>query len=143
MRRRSWRGCAIAPAATGCSSGPLWASRRRNSSSAGRPADSTLGPATGEIAYSGIELDERGRRLSVEGAELDLTATEFDLLTLLLRYRGTVVRADTIARDIWGYKSAGSRNYLQAHVSRLRNKLRRAGLPELIKTVRSVGYVIR
>ena len=109
---------------------------------AGRPAGGT-GPVTDESSNDGIELDVRGRRLFVAGTEIELTAIEFDLLTLLLGNRGTVVSANRIAREVWGYQTAGNRNFLQAHVSRLRSKLDGAGLPDAITTVRGVGYVIR
>ena len=110
---------------------------------AGRPAAAETEPVTDETANDGIELDARGRRLFVAGTEIELTAIEFDLLTLLLGNRGTVVSANRIAREVWGYQTAGSRNFLQAHVSRLRSKLHDAGLPDAITTVRGVGYVIR
>ena len=77
------------------------------------------------------------------GQELDLTATEFDLLQLLLERRGSVLSADTIAEAVWGYEQAGARNFLQAHVSRLRKKLHAAGVEDPITTIRGVGYVIR
>ena len=136
MRRRSGR-CRVfewtALAAPGTE--PVFA--------AGRPAAGETEPVTDETSNDGIELDVRGRRLFVAGTEVELTAIEFDLLRLLLSNRGTVVSANRIAREVWGYETAGTRNFLQAHVSRLRSKLHAAGRPEVIATVRGVGYVIR
>ena len=60
-----------------------------------------------------------------------------------MRNQGTVLSADQIAQDVWSHRTAGSRNFLQAHVSRLRRKLHAAGIDGLIGTVRGFGYVIR
>ena len=73
---------------------------------------------------------------------MGLTVSEFELLKLLVSRRGTVLATDDIAREIWGYQSAGSANFLQAHVSRLRRKLREAGAEDPISTVRGVGYIV-
>ena len=51
------------------------------------------------------------------------------------RYKGRLA--------VWGYETFGSRNFVEAHISRLRRKLSRAGTVGAIKTVRGVGYVIR
>ena len=79
----------------------------------------------------------------IAGAPLDLTRTEFDLLALLLQHRGRVVRHDEIARAAWSYDAARNPNYIQAHFSHLRRKLDRAGVPDVIETVRGVGYLVR
>ena len=92
---------------------------------------------------SGLALDRAARIARVGDVELPLTRSEFDLLLVLLESQGSVLTADTIAREVWAYSEAGARNFLQAHVSRLRKKLRRLGVSSLIETRRGVGYVIR
>ena len=92
---------------------------------------------------AGIEVDDDRRCVRISGQALPLTRSELDLLLLLIEQRGRVLSADEIARAVWGYHAAGSRNFLQAHVSRLRRKLRSVGAEELLTTVRGVGYVIR
>ena len=92
---------------------------------------------------SGLLVDTAARRVSIGDVELVLTASEFDLVALLMRYQGTVLSADRIAQEVWSYRTAGSRNFLQAHISRLRRKLSAAVVSGLIGTVRGVGYVIR
>jgi PAS domain S-box-containing protein len=84
----------------------------------------------------------QARRAFVGSVELRLTDSEFAVLQLLETERGRVVDDDEIAEVVWGYPTAGSRNFVQAHVSRLRRKLRAAGVDDLIKTVRGVGYFI-
>jgi DNA-binding response OmpR family regulator len=78
------------------------------------------------------------------GAQLvAATPREFVLLRLLLTRRGEVLTSDAISSLIWGYQTFGSRNFVEAHVSRVRAKLLHAGASRIIQTVRGVGYVIR
>jgi DNA-binding response OmpR family regulator len=67
-----------------------------------------------------------------------LTALEFDLLVALLRRAGRVIPRATLLREAGRDDVVGERT-VDVHVSRLRKKL---GKPELIKTVRGVGYVL-
>jgi PAS domain-containing protein len=92
---------------------------------------------------SGLTVDTGSRRATVDDVEIVLTASGFDLLALLMRHQGTVLSADRIAQAVWSYQTAGSRNFLQAHVSRLRRKLAEAGVVGIVGTVRGIGYVIR
>ena len=100
-------------------------------------------PTTLTLGDGEVELDTRARLVRARDQPIELTAIEFDLLRLLTEMRGSVVQADAIAQAIWGYEQAGSRNFLQAHISRLRKKLHEAGVADLITTVRGVGYTIR
>lgn len=51
---------------------------------------------------------------------------------------------ETITERVWGYETAGtSRNFIEAHISRLRAKLKHAGIDGLIETMRGFGYLIR
>lgn len=91
----------------------------------------------------GVTLDARSHEACVDGEPLDLTPKEFQLLEHLLRHRGEVLSSDALSLAIWGYETLGSRNFVEAHVSRLRAKLRHTSAQELITTVRGVGYVVR
>lgn len=86
-----------------------------------------------------LELDQDGRRVTVDGEPVELTRKEFDLLLLLVRRRGTVVPRDEILRVVWETDWPGTGRTLDVHVASLRQKLNR---PELVRTVRGVGYVI-
>ena len=110
----------------------------------GREVGATESPPTQLTLRDGeITLDTRARTAYARDQELDFTAIEFDLLRLLLERRGSVLSADAIADAIWGYEQTGSRNFLQAHISRLRKKLHAAAVDDPITTIRGVGYVIR
>lgn len=103
-------------------------------------------PARPEAAIqgpNGLLVDPTGRRAFVGNQELSVTRLEFDLLEHLLTRRGEVVSADDLARHVWGYQGGGSRNYIETRVSRLRAKLRAAGLTHVVENLRAVGYVIR
>ncbi|MGW2561925.1 response regulator transcription factor [Streptomyces sp. NPDC001514] len=93
-------------------------------------ADSALrlGPVTIELAT---------RRVSVEGAAVQLTRKEFDLLALLAQRPGVVFRREQIISEVWRTSWEGTGRTLEVHVASLRSKLR---MPALIETVRGVGY---
>ncbi|MER5751383.1 response regulator transcription factor [Streptomyces sp. NPDC002088] len=115
----------------------------------GSPQGSSLGsspgssPADRHIGAAGLRMDPQARRAWRGGRELELTRTEFELLELLVRNAGIVLDHSTIYDRIWGYDfGPGSKN-LAVYVGYLRRKLDEPGAPQLIHTVRGVGYVLR
>ncbi|WP_432043630.1 response regulator transcription factor [Streptomyces cadmiisoli] len=95
------------------------------------------------IAAAGLRMDPQARRAWRGRRELELTRTEFELLELLVRNEGIVLDHSTIYDRIWGYDfGPGSKN-LAVYVGYLRRKLEEPGAPQLIHTVRGVGYVLR
>ncbi|MFI2427856.1 response regulator transcription factor [Streptomyces sp. NPDC018955] len=95
------------------------------------------------VEAAGLRMDPRARRAWRGGRELELTRTEFELLELLIRHAGIVLDHSTIYDRIWGYDfGPGSKN-LAVYVGYLRRKLDEPGAPQLIHTVRGVGYVLR
>jgi len=84
-----------------------------------------------------IEVDTRTRRVTVAGAEVDLTRKEFDLLALLARDPGATRTRDEILEEVWDAHWYGPTKTLDVHVASLRKKL---GDPALIETVRGVGF---
>ena len=91
----------------------------------------------------GIVMRVRAHTLAVRGQPLELTPKEFGVLELLLKRRGEVVTPDELSNEVWGYETFGSRNYVEAHMSRLRAKLGSLGVANAVETVRGRGYVIR
>ncbi|WP_164873006.1 winged helix-turn-helix domain-containing protein, partial [Streptomyces resistomycificus] len=101
------------------------------------------GRIEGRIEAAGLRMDAQARRAWRGGRELELTRTEFELLELLVRNAGIVLDHSTIYDRIWGYDfGPGSKN-LAVYVGYLRRKLDEPGAPQLIHTVRGVGYVLR
>ncbi|GHF87074.1 response regulator transcription factor [Streptomyces griseosporeus] len=95
------------------------------------------------LEAAGLRMDPQARRAWRGTRELELTRTEFELLELLVRNAGIVLDHSTIYDRIWGYDfGPGSKN-LAVYVGYLRRKLDEPGAPQLIHTVRGVGYVLR
>ena len=92
------------------------------------------------LSYGAIKLDEKARKVSVSGNEVELTFKEFELLRFLLTNAGQVMGRDRILSDVWGFDYEGESRTVDMHIKTLRQKLGEAG--SLIKTVRSVGYMI-
>jgi DNA-binding response OmpR family regulator len=102
---------------------------RVNPSSSVRPStrDDTLPP--------GVRIRARERTVLREGAPVDLTRREFDLLLHLARHPRQVFTRSQLLRAVWGDALSGDRT-VDVHVARLRRKL---AVP-LLETVRGVGY---
>lgn len=94
----------------------------------------------GVLQVDALRLDPAARRAWWAEAELELSKTEFDLLELLARNAGIVLSHSTIYDRIWGYDFGPESKNLAVYVSYLRRKFEVAGAPDLIRTVRGVGY---
>ncbi len=96
--------------------------------------------AAQEVLRAGpLALDPVGRRVHVDGHEVSLTATEFNLLEHLLRHHGQVLSRGALLSAVWGYAAAAGTRTVDVHVAQLRAKLgpEAAGV---VRTVRGVGY---
>ncbi len=89
-----------------------------------------------------LELDLRRRSASCHGIPVDLTQTEFRLLSALLERRSEVINRKVLLEEVWGYRFVPSTNVVDVHVTRLRRKLESAGARTPIRSVRGLGYVI-
>ncbi len=83
-------------------------------------------------------LERNTLKLFLAGRPVDLTATEFKLLRLLVEANGEVQERDALLREVWGYSDTMLTRTLDTHVKRLREKLGKHA--ECIQTVRGVGY---
>ena len=97
-----------------------------------------------ELAVGPLRIDLAGRRVMCRGQELELQPKQFELLTYLVRNRGTVLTRDQILHNVWGYDYTGDTRTVDVHVRWLREKLEEdPANPRLIQTMRGVGYVFR
>lgn len=110
----------------------------RRSASGGTASANGASTTLGDLS---IDLPTRVVRHG--GDVVDLTNTEFELLHLLVANSPVVLTRDVIHQRIWGYEEELGSNALAVFVSQLRAKLERNGLPRLIHTIHSVGYVAR
>jgi DNA-binding response OmpR family regulator len=99
-----------------------------------RSAAASSGPT---LAVGRVTLDRRSRRVTADGAPVNLTATEFDLLDHLLSHPGRVFTRDELLTQVWGYASLVNTRTVDVHVAQVRAKL---GAASPIRTVRGVGY---
>jgi DNA-binding response OmpR family regulator len=90
-----------------------------------------------------LEVDLVARRVVRAGAEVELSHREFELLAFLLRHKNEAVTRDMLAREVWKEPGGLTTNVIEVCVNALRKKVERAGLRQLIHTVRGVGYVVR
>ena len=97
-----------------------------------------------ELVAGPLRIDLAGRRVNCRGQELELQPKQFDLLTYLVRNRGTVLTRDQLLQNVWGYDYVGDTRTVDVHVRWLREKLEEdPANPRLIQTVRGVGYCFR
>lgn len=97
-------------------------------------------PASDKIELDELILDPDKRLCLSDGAVVELTYKEFELLQYLMINAGIVVKRDMLMDQIWGMDYEGESRTLDAHIKSLRKKLGVSG--SHIKTVRNVGYMI-
>jgi len=90
------------------------------------------------LNYKDLQVDLSRHRVTVANKPVELTSTEFKLLTTLLQRRGRVQTRDHLLETAWGYDYVGFTRTVDTHIRRLRVKLGKAG--DCIETVRGVGY---
>ncbi|HST50283.1 response regulator [Jatrophihabitans sp.] len=112
----------------------------RRPRTAGGSVSVLLAPAE-TLRHGGLEVDVEGRLAILDGKELDLTRTEFDLLATLLSGPRRVWPRETLLRTVWGTDWVSDGHLVEVHMANLRRKLGddpRSG--RYIRTVRGVGY---
>ena len=92
------------------------------------------------MEHNGLRLDPARRRVTVGGDEVAVTATEFCMLSQLLRAPGVVVSKQEFLGACWDWAFDGEPNIVEVYVGRLRRKLASAGADATIETVRGFGY---
>ena len=91
-----------------------------------------------DVLRSGtLTVDPTSHTVAVDGEPVALTATEFDLLSHLMRRPGVVFTREQLLSDVWGYAATAGARTVDVHVAQVRAKL---GGASPIRTVRSVGY---
>ena len=97
------------------------------------------GIATGTtpVVLGSVEVDRVAHRVSVDGIEVGLTATEFDLLAHLVCSPGRVFSREQLLSEVWGYSAVVGTRTVDVHIAQVRAKL---GGASPIRTVRGVGY---
>lgn len=93
------------------------------------------------LKCGGIELDDKEKRVLLDGEEVALTPTEYDILKLLMQHPGQVFSPRTIYQKIWNDLPYGSENTVAVHIRHLREKLEiNPAEPRYLKVVWGQGY---
>ena len=95
-------------------------------------------PEPESLDFTDLKIDIPRHEVTVRGSPVDLTATEFKLLTVLAERRGRVQSREALLRDVWEYDNFIDTRTVDTHMRRLRDKLGTAAAH--LDTVRGVGY---
>lgn len=90
-----------------------------------------------------VYIDPASRLVFVDGARVDLTKREFELLAALSDNVGVVVTRERLMELVWGYDFSADTNVVDVFISYLRRKLEAGGADRVVQTVRGVGFVLR
>jgi two-component system, OmpR family, response regulator len=92
------------------------------------------------LSHGALQLDTAGRRATLNGASLDLSARELGVLEVLMHRSGRVVNKEQLAEQLYGWDEEVGANAIEVYVHRLRRKLEPAGV--VIRTIRGLGYLL-
>lgn len=96
-----------------------------------------------KICVGDIEIELFSRAVRRGGRPVELQPREFRLLAFLMQNAGQVVTRTMLLENVWDFHFTPRTNVVETHVSRLKSKLNEGDAPNLIQTVRGVGYMIR
>jgi len=94
------------------------------------------------LKIADLELDSASRTVKRANREIDLTATEYKILELLLNGKGKVFDRFLIAEKIWGFSFNSGTNVIDVHINSLRKKIDKDFPKKLIQTKKGFGYLI-
>jgi two-component system, OmpR family, response regulator MprA len=98
---------------------------------------------SGVLEFADLTLDPGTREVHRGARALQLTRTEFELLSLFLEHPRQVLTRSQIFEQVWGYDFGATSNALGVYMGYLRRKTEAAGEARLLHTVRGVGYALR
>lgn len=93
------------------------------------------------LTFASLVIDPETREVTRDQRPINLTALEFDLLYALARHPGRVWRRAELIQEVWDFNHEGDERVVDVHIGQIRKKLETdTSQPELIRTVRGVGY---
>jgi two-component system response regulator protein BraR/BceR len=96
-----------------------------------------------KIRYSSLVFDKDKMTLTYKDEEIELTKNEYKILEILISNPGKVIKREDIMNKLWQSDEFIDDNTLTVNVMRLRNKLKKYGLDDFIKTKKKVGYYVK
>ncbi len=106
-----------------------------------RRSDNSSSSETEKIIIGNVELEPTARRASVDGEEIELTSSEYNVLATLMKNVGAVISKAELTEQALHKKLEAYDRSIDMHVSNLRSKLKTKNKPSPIKTVRGIGYM--
>lgn len=91
-----------------------------------------------KIIFKDIELNCDSYEVYVEGEAIDVTTKEFEMLKILMKNKGNVIKREVFLDKLWGYDFYGDTRVIDTHIKNIRKKINK----DYIKTVKGVGYKI-
>ena len=88
--------------------------------------------------YGGITINSKGRTVTVDGKQVEMSLREYELLKYLVDNKGIALSRDKILNNVWNYDYFGDARTIDTHVKKLRSKLGDKG--DYIKTIWGMGY---
>ena len=98
-------------------------------------------PVASQYQFGALMVDLEGHTVTLDGSDVHLTPTEFNLLAYLVRHAGKVVTHGQLLREVWGKHSQGQEHYVRIHIHKLRQKIESdPARPRHLHTETGVGY---
>ena len=90
-----------------------------------------------------LEIDDDTKKVTVDGKDIKLTATEYNILKFLLQYKGKVFSISQIYENVWNEESYGAENIIAVHIRHIREKIEiNPKEPKYLKVIWGIGYKI-
>lgn len=98
----------------------------------------TRAEENGTKDYGGIIIDSKGRTVTVDGKQIEMSLREYELLKNLVDNKGIALSRDKILNNVWNYDYYGDSRTIDSHIKKIRHKLGKKG--KYIQTIRGIGY---
>ena len=98
----------------------------------------TRAEENGTKDYGGIIIDSKGRTVTVDGKQIEMSLREYELLKYLVDNKGIALSRDKILNNVWNYDYYGDSRTIDSNIKQIRNKLGKKG--KYIHTIRGIGY---
>lgn len=98
----------------------------------------TRAEENGTKDYGEIIIDSKGRTVTVDGKQIEMSLREYELLKYLVDNKGIALSRDKILNNVWNYDYYGDSRTIDSHIKKIRHKLGKKG--KNIQTIRGIGY---
>jgi len=110
----------------------------------GRQLQEQSDPGQSAVLTAGtLELNTKTWEVTRDNRKIELTPKEYDLLVYLLQNKNEVLSREQIVQNVWNYDFVGDTNTVDVYIRYLRQKIDKGFKPQLIQTVRGIGYCLR